>query len=92
MPVVMTDVPPQHDLLAAEALLPARKAGSFAAHTEIDVFETTPKDIADKIIELHREPELVAKLSDAADAYADSISWERLAPEYTRVFEKVVGR
>jgi glycosyltransferase involved in cell wall biosynthesis len=92
MPVLMTAIPPQDELLAPEALLPARKVGSFTAHTAIDVFETTPQAIAERITQLHREPALVARLSDAADAYADSISWNRLGPEYLRVFEDLASR
>ena len=107
MPVLMTDISPQSALLPAgallpahrvasfathtDALLPAQQAGSIDAHAEIEVFETTPRAIADRITELHADPELVAALSDAADAYADSISWARMTPEYTRVFEELVA-
>jgi glycosyltransferase involved in cell wall biosynthesis len=90
MPVVMTDIPPQNELLPPEALLPAQQVDVYTAHAAIEVFETTPQFIADRITELYRNPALVAALSDAADAYADSISWERLAPVYSAVFEDLV--
>lgn len=86
MPVIMSNVEPQNLFLPADALLDAREVTEFMAKCMIGVYETTPQLIADKIVELYKNPELVAKLSDASNDYADSISWERMRPVYEKVF------
>lgn len=88
MPVIMTDVSPQNEFLPPEALLSAREVTEFMAKTMIKVYQTTAEEIADKIIELYHNPELVQMLSEASNAYADSISWENMRPVYLKTFEQ----
>lgn len=91
MPVIMTNVSPQDDILPGEALLPSFHAHEkdFEARARIQVWETTPEHIRDKIVELYHNPELVQTLSDAANAYADSISWTQMRPVYDQVFKEL---
>jgi glycosyltransferase involved in cell wall biosynthesis len=90
MPVIMTDLPPQNEILPGEALVPAAPVSEFMMRSRIRVYETTPRVVAHKITELYRNPDLVAKLSDASNAYADSISWDQMLPVYKRVFEDLL--
>jgi len=91
MPVIAPAIDPQIRYLPGRALLPARKSKSFVARTSVDVYETTPQLIARKIVELYKEPGLVAALSAQSDRYADSISWERLKPLYENTFARLLN-
>ena len=49
LPVIMTDIDPNNKVLPKEWLVPATKKTSFMARTNIDVYQTDPSDLADKI-------------------------------------------
>jgi glycosyltransferase involved in cell wall biosynthesis len=49
LPVIMPDISPNNQLLPKVWLVPARKKGSFITRTEIDVYETDVKLLADKL-------------------------------------------
>lgn len=49
MPVFMTDISPNNQLLPKQWLYPAHKKSEFFTRTTIDIYETKPKDIAKKI-------------------------------------------
>jgi glycosyltransferase involved in cell wall biosynthesis len=52
LPVVMTDVSPNNQLLPAEWLVPAVEAGTFMTRTEIEIYNADPVMLAAKIDEL----------------------------------------
>lgn len=90
MPVIMTDMDPQKQFLPPEALLPVQKEAEFMARSMIEVWKTTPEDVARKIEEMHYNPQLVAELSDASNAYADAISWGNMKPKYEEAFARIL--
>jgi glycosyltransferase involved in cell wall biosynthesis len=91
MPVIMTDLDPQNRFLPPEAMVPAVRKGDFVSKVPIDIMEPSPVEIANKIVELYENPELVGRLSDASNAYAESISWPNMLPKYLEMFENLIG-
>lgn len=92
MGVVMLDLPPYNTVLPPEALIAARPrqqvrmaGGTFTVH------DADPRALAAKMDELTADPALVERLSKESDRLADSISWDRWASEYRRLFEEIVS-
>lgn len=83
LPVIALDRTPENGWLPRQSLVKANKWGRFKTQGgQLDVFTTSPNLLAEKITELHNDPELVASLSLQARQYAESISWERLKGEF----------
>ena len=49
----------------------------------------SPKDIADKIIELHRNPDLRKLLIEKGNETADSYDWKNLAPQILAYYNEI---
>lgn len=49
LPVLMTDISPNNKILPKEWLFKARKKGEFKTRTMIDIYETSPNVLAEKI-------------------------------------------
>ena len=90
MPIIMTDLAPQNGFLHPAGLIPATFSKSVRMKPMVDVFEPNVHVLAQKIDQLAFSPELVAEMSDHSDAHAESLSWERMAPVYLRLFEMLV--
>jgi glycosyltransferase involved in cell wall biosynthesis len=93
MPVIMTDVEPQNTFLPKEWLVPATPKESFRARTDITVYEADPNALAEKMkwfANLSSE-EMLAE-SKKADALAETISWDMLLPEYTKIIEDLCNQ
>lgn len=85
IPVVSLDVDPQCEFLPCTTLIPARGSQKFECQLgTIDAWQFEPLQLVSKIDELVENPEIVAAASLQANEYAQSISWDRMAPEYER--------
>jgi len=51
-----------------------------------------PRDYADRMLRILRDPVLAARLSDTATRHAAGYSWERTATDIRRVYREVLGR
>lgn len=88
--IIATDREPERFVLPPECLIPV---ASTRLHRypggPLPIESADPKALAAKIDELVSNPGLVAKLSAASDAYADSISWDTLLPRWEALLERV---
>lgn len=85
MPVIMPDISPNDHLLPRDWLLPAKKISEFTPRTVIDIYGVDPKVLAAKIDEMAGyDTERMKDESMVADALAQEISWETMAPAYWR--------
>ena len=88
--IVATAREPERFALPPEGLVPLASTRMHrypGGDTPIDSCD--PKDLAAKIDELVETPALVERLSRASDAYADSISWDRLLPRWEALLQQV---
>lgn len=90
MPVIMTNLCPQHEFLPSNSLIPATLSKQVTTKTSINVYEVNQNDLAAKIDELVDNPGMVSSLSEQSGELAQLISWKRLAPVYQKVFEAVM--
>lgn len=91
MPVVSFDVPPQNEFLPKEGLIKAKASPMRVQPGSVEWYDGNARDLAELMGELVVSPELVQQLSTAADAYAETISWDALKPVYLEVFEQLVA-
>lgn len=90
MPVVCLNREPERDLVHPEAPIHSWRSRSFRVQSgEIGWHEAQPRDLANKIDKLAASPDMVEKFSLHSDAYAESISWERMKPVYLEAFEEL---
>lgn len=82
MPVLMTDVAPQNEVLPADLLVPAIKSHEVMTRAMIDIHQTDPVVLASRIDWLHEHPDRFAELSAWAGEWAADNSWEALRPLY----------
>lgn len=79
MPVIMTDISPNNDVLPKEWLIKADYSQSFMSKQEVDVYEPDVLALADKI-------ELMSlcgvEQSEKANELADKISWHNMKEKY----------
>lgn len=87
MPVIMTDISPNNQLLPHSWLTPANKIDEFEPRTKIDIYETDPSILAAKIDEFYglSEKEMLFE-NRMANNIAESISWEHMKPQYEKAF------
>lgn len=91
MPVIASDRIPERDWLPPDTLVPAPING--IVHTpagHIPTHNPMPAAIAKTVNRLHQDQELFAKLSWAALDEADSRSWAKLKPLWTRKLEECI--
>lgn len=87
LPVIMTDINPNNDLLPKDWLIPAEKIGSFMARTEIDIYAANEKKLAKTIDSfaqmsdnsIRKEKELAFTIAQ------NNFSSEALIDKYTEV-------
>lgn len=93
MPVIMTDISPQNELLPKAWLVPAKKIDQFQAPGgTTDIFEADPVDVARKIWELvelgydeHEDFDFAKDVNNDADKIANSLDWNRWLPKYQEI-------
>lgn len=91
IPVIMTDVSPNTEVLPPWWLVSATKTGEFMTRTMIDIFTADERALAAKIQGLcELDAQAAAGEYLAARNLGDALSWQRLAPVYEAVIEEVV--
>lgn len=80
LPVIMTDVSPNRDLLPSEWLCEASLQGTFYAHRNIDYYQAN----VDSLVEIVKDFD-IEKGNEKANEIAESLSWENMKDEYNRV-------
>jgi glycosyltransferase involved in cell wall biosynthesis len=85
MPVIAPAVSPTIDWLPNDWLIPATHAGSFVAHTTVDLYTTDAVALAAKIDQMASDPAYYRDASARALGIAKQLSWAELKPEYERV-------
>ena len=91
LPVVMPAVDPQTRWLPPGWLVPARRAGSFRAKSEIDLWTTDSRALEAKIRAWAGDPGLVEEAASQARDIAAGMTWEALKPAYEAFLEAVMG-
>lgn len=83
---------PESSILPAEALLPivAGREATFQGGT-IRLEDVTPQGLAAAMDRLVEDPAAVARLSEASDRYAESISWPTLLPRWRDLLERAAN-
>lgn len=83
MPVIMTDLQPNNNLLPDNWLIPAEKIGEFTPRTLVDIYGADPMRLAQKIDEFYlMEPDELATENHIATELGTKISWEIMKPQY----------
>ena len=90
MPVVMPNISPNNEFLESMWLTQAKIINYFEPRTVIDIYETPPKLLAEKIDELaNMEPEQAWAHNQIANALAEKIDWIKMKDEYTQILEEL---
>lgn len=84
LPVVMPDISPNNKVLPRDWLIESRVVSTFKARAEIDVYSMWPMDLASKIDELARMPDidLLEQKNKAFEIAQREYSHEVLHPKY----------
>ncbi len=85
LPVIMTDVSPNNQLLPKKWLVEAEKTGDFFTRVTIDIYGVNPKDLAKKIDWLVAQDTNFMK-SEAFDLAYESFRPSKLLKKYEEVF------
>ncbi len=80
IPVIMTDVSPNRDLLPAEWLCQSSLQGSFFAHRDIDFYKADVDSLKSIVENLD-----IVEANKKANEIAEKLSWENMKDEYNRV-------
>lgn len=89
--VLAADREPERFDLPAECLIPLAETRSHRyPGGDILIESADPKVLAERIDELVETPALVERLSQVSDVYAESISWDRLLPQWEALLERVM--
>lgn len=92
MPVIMSDISPNRDILLNSWLVPAFKVGEFTPRTTVEIFGSNDVELAKKIDEFANMPaEKMMRQSEAADYIAGVISWQTMKPKYVQAFEDLLN-
>lgn len=86
MPVIMTNVSPNNEILPPHWLCEARYAGEFRARTIVKIYEA---DHSSLIRTISTVASNIKKESEYAKFLADEMSWEKQAPIYMQRFEEL---
>jgi glycosyltransferase involved in cell wall biosynthesis len=87
MPVIMTDIEPNNNLLPKEWLVPATKVDSFTPRGNVDIYQVNHQLLAEKLEWFRLQN--TAEHSDKAYEIAQSISWQTLLPKYQELLESL---
>ena len=87
LPVIALDREPENQILDPRLLVGASMRGKLRTQGgDLTMSTANPRMLADKITQMTRDPDGVSELSEKADAYARSVSWETIGPEWERIF------
>lgn len=88
LPVIMTDISPNNQLLKKGWLVPASKTHSFMARVPIDVYSVHDLDLADMVSHFltMSDSQLLKEKQDALKIAEDNFSEEVLREKYERLF------
>lgn len=84
MPVLMTDMKPQNEILPKEWLIPVKRILTTEIKRQIEFADIDPAAIAAKVGEWYNQP--IWQTSKSTTEKIRSISWEKLLPEYRTLF------
>lgn len=84
MPVIMPDISPNNELLPKEWLVDARKKGEFYTRTNIDIYQVSPVDLAEKIDWFIQQDQNLLK-TQAFDIGYNEFSDSVLKPKYEKL-------
>lgn len=85
MPVLMSDLSPQNEVLPPDWLVPAKKVKEVMTRTMIDICEVDHRDLAERIDWLYEHPSVVSECSEWLESWAEAHSWDVLRPLYEDV-------
>lgn len=85
IPVIAPAISPQKNWLPPEWLVPATPAGSFMAHTEVNLYTVDHIALAAKISQYANNPIFYRQSAEQALGIAKQLSWYNLKPEYLRI-------
>ena len=86
LPVIMTDISPNNQLLPKEWLVKSRKTGEFKTRTMIDIFSVDIRELAKKIDWLVKQDLDDMKIQAFAVGY-DNFSNTVLLPKYQEILK-----
>ena len=90
MPVITTDISPNHFWLPPDWLVPAAKTGSFRCKKVIDIYEANPRLLAAKIDQFCNQA-YYRQAMEKCREIKQAISWENLLPAYLQMFADLKG-
>ena len=82
MPVIMTDIEPNNNILPKEWLVSANCVGEFYPRSKVDIYEAHPDELRERINYFTKAN--IQQESQKASDIADTISWTTLKPEWER--------
>lgn len=88
MPVVMTNVSPNVDLLDHEWLCNSRRAGTFEGRDWVDVFEPDVDSLVEVMLRFG-DDDFMSVANQNAGRIADRMGWDILKPVYDDCLERV---
>lgn len=89
LPVIMTDISPNRELLPKDWLIKSKRVGQFKARSIIPVYSADHKKLADKIDWLSITSDLRSMKLQARDLGEKKFSFHSLLPKYEKLFTTV---
>lgn len=84
MPVIMTDIQPNYDILPEQWLCRTRKTGYFWTRHNIDLYDAEILDLHNTMLRF-AEPTYMEKQNVKARQIAQDLTWDHLKPYYDEV-------
>lgn len=82
IPVIMTDVSPNYEILPKDWLCSASKTGEFYFHAPVDVYSPNVESLVDTIRKFEN-PDYLQMANNQANLIAEALSWDNLRSMYT---------
>lgn len=86
---IMTDLSPQNSFLHKDSLIPTNNHIERSP-CQINIFDADPEVLAKKIDDLAETN--ISKLSEHSNKYAESISWDKMIPQYIKFFNEAIKK
>lgn len=92
IPVIMTDISPNNDILPKEWLVESSVKGTFMTRTKIFVYQTDKRILANKIDEFAKmsQKELKSAKGTASSIAWENFSYEKLKPKYEELINETI--
>lgn len=88
IPVIMTDLSPNDDLLPKDWLVPAFLSGSFQFHVSVDVYSANKQALWETMEYIASD---ISRFNAQANQIAQSLSWDVLKDEYLNTFQTLLN-